>query len=71
MFGKTKTVSFKVEGMECVNCKAQVEKVLLALKGVKSAEASLENSSVSAVVKNSTDPETLKSAVTKAGYKVV
>ena len=70
MFGKTKTVSFTVEGMMCNNCKAHVEKALLALKGVKSAEASLESKTVSVVVKDSVSEDTLKAAVTAAGYKV-
>ena len=70
MFGKTKTVSFTVEGMMCNNCKAHVEKALLAVKGVKSAEASLESKTVSVVVKDSVSEDTLKAAVTAAGYKV-
>ena len=70
MFGKTKTVSFTVEGMMCNNCKAHVEKALLAVKGVKSAEAVLESKTVSVVVKDSVSEDTLKAAVTAAGYKV-
>ena len=34
MFGKTKTVTFGVDGMMCKNCKAHVEKALLEVKGV-------------------------------------
>ena len=71
MFGKTKTVAFSVEGMMCNNCKAHVEKALLAVKGVKSAEASLENKNVVVAVKDSVSEETLKKAVTDAGYKVL
>ena len=71
MFGKTKTVSFGVEGMMCNNCKAHVEKALLAVKGVKSVAASLEDKSVSVVVKDSVSDDILRSAVTAAGYKVV
>ena len=70
MFGKTKTVSFTVEGMMCNNCKAHAEKALLAVKGVKSAEASLENKSVTVVAKESVSEDALKAAVTAAGYKV-
>lgn len=70
MFGKTKTVTFAVGGMMCVNCKAHVEKALLAVKGVKKAEASLEDKSVTVTVKESVDEATLKSAVTAAGYRV-
>ncbi len=70
MFGKTKTVSFTVEGMMCVNCKAHVEKALLSLKGVKSADASLDTKVVTVVVKEAVSEDTLKSAVIAAGYKV-
>lgn len=70
MFGKTKMVTFSVEGMMCNNCKAHVEKALLAQKGVKSAVASLENKNVTVVAKDSVTENTLKKAVADAGYKV-
>lgn len=71
MFGKKQTVEFGVEGMMCPKCKAHVETALRAVKGVKSAEASLENKSVKIVASASVDPDTLRSAITSAGYKVV
>lgn len=71
MFGKTKTVTISIEGMMCNNCKAHVEKALLSVKGVKSAEASVENKNVVAVVKESVNDKTLADAITQAGYKVV
>ena len=71
MFGKSKTVSFTVEGMMCKNCKAHVEKALSEIKGVKSAEADLETKVVTATVKESVSEQTLKDAVTAAGYKVI
>jgi copper chaperone CopZ len=43
------TVHLKIEGMHCVNCKAKVEKILLEVPGVESAEA--DNEAHSAVVK--------------------
>jgi copper chaperone CopZ len=70
MFGKTKTVTFAVEGMMCNNCKAHVEKALLGVKGVKAVEASVENKNVTVTVKESVGEDTLKAAVTAAGYKV-
>ncbi len=69
MFGKNKTVTFSVEGMMCEHCKAHVEKALLDVKGVKSASADLDSRSVTVVAKESVSDETLKSAVTAAGYK--
>ena len=70
MFGKTKTVSFAVEGMMCNNCRAHVEKAILAVKGVKSVDASLETKIVTVTAKDSVDESVLKSAVVAAGYKV-
>ena len=70
MFGKMKTVTVSVEGMMCNNCKAHVEKALLALKGVKSAEASIENKNVVVVSKASLDNNEIVSAIVAAGYKV-
>ncbi len=71
MFGKTKTVTFGVEGMMCKNCKAHVEKALNETKGVKSSEADLERKTVTVLVKESVSEETLKAAVIAAGYQVV
>lgn len=71
MFGKTKTLTISVEGMMCNNCKAHVEKALLGLKGVKSAEASVENKNVTVVAKASLDEGAIKTAIVEAGYQVV
>ena len=71
MFGKTKTVSFGVEGMMCNNCKAHVEKAILSVKGVKSVEAVLDTKTVTVTAKESVTEDSLKNAVTAAGYKVV
>ena len=70
MFGKTKTVTFGVEGMMCKNCKAHVENALKALDGVSSAEADLEASSVTVTAKESVTESAMKDTVTKAGYRV-
>lgn len=70
MFGKTKTVTFSVEGMMCKNCKAHVENALKGVKGVKSAEADLQTKVVTVVVKDSVEDSSLKSSVIAAGYKV-
>lgn len=70
MFGKTKTVTFSVEGMMCGHCKAHIEKALVELRGVSSAEASLEEKNVTVVCKASLSEETLKDAVKAAGYTV-
>ena len=70
MFGKTKTVTFSVEGMMCGHCKAHVEQALTDLRGVSSAEANLEAKNVTVVCKNAISEESLKEAVRAAGYTV-
>lgn len=70
MFGKSKTVLLKVEGMMCNNCKAHVEKALLSVKGVKSAVADIESKTVTVTAKQSVSEDTLTAAVVTAGYKV-
>ncbi|MBO7303387.1 MAG: heavy metal translocating P-type ATPase [Clostridia bacterium] len=71
MFGKLKTVTVSVEGMMCNNCKAHVERALLTLKGVKSAEASVENKNVVIVAKESVSIDSINAAIITAGYRVV
>ena len=70
MFGKTKTIRFRVEGMMCNHCKANVEKAILSIKGVKSCEASVEMKIVTAIVKETLSEDLLKAAVVAAGYHV-
>lgn len=38
--------TFKVSGMKCMNCKANVEKTLRALPGVETALANLQDANV-------------------------
>ena len=72
MFGLKKTVeyTFLVKGMMCGKCTAHVEKALLEVKGVKEAVASLDSGSVTVKCVETVSEETLKNAVTKAGYEV-
>lgn len=70
MFGKTKIVKLKVEGMMCNNCKAHVEKALLSVKGVRSVDADLESKLVTVSAKQAVSEDSLTAAVIAAGYKV-
>lgn len=70
MFGKTASYKLSVEGMSCGHCKSNVEKALLAINGVKSASADLEDKSVKVKCAASIDIERLKNAVRAAGYRV-
>ena len=70
MFGKTKIVTFEVQGMMCNHCKAHVEKALMGIKGVKSAAADVESKTVTVTVKESVAEQMLRDAVRAAGYSV-
>lgn len=69
MFGKKAVYEFGVEGMSCGHCKASVEKALLAVDGVKSAQADLEKKSVKVKGDATLKLEALKEAVRAAGYE--
>ena len=62
------TETFKVEGMKCNHCKANVEKVALTVEGVEHAEANLASSTVT--VEGEFDKEELISAIESIGFKV-
>ena len=61
------TTELKVTGMMCVHCKAHVEKALLAVPGVESAEAHLDSNT--ATVVGNADRAALIAAVKEAGYE--
>lgn len=70
MFGKEKTIILSVDGVKCNNCKARVEKAVLTLKGVKSAEMSVEDKKIVVKAKNSVSEDAVASAIIQAGYRV-
>lgn len=59
----------KVEGMMCTHCKAMVEKVCKAVPGTTDAVVDLQAKQVT--VTGSADLDTLKKAITDAGYEVI
>ena len=62
--------NFKVNGMMCSHCKANVERALNGLDGVNSAEASVENKNIVVDYDESkVDAMAIKSAVEDAGYQ--
>lgn len=65
-----KTV-IKVEGMVCGHCKVNVEKAVLKVEGVKKAEVNLEQKQVSIEVEDNLNLDTVKAAITEAGYEVL
>ena len=72
MFGKKENVTtvLTVKGMMCKMCVAHVEKALMAVKGVASAKADLEAGTVTVEASAKVSTDTLKNAVTAAGYTV-
>ncbi len=67
---KTMKKIIRIEGMMCQNCVRHVKEALEALPGV-TAEVSLESGEATATVVDGTNDEALRTAVEKAGYKVL
>ena len=60
--------TFKVDGMKCVHCKANVENAIKSLAGVVSADADLDAKCVTVDYDESqVAPEQIKQAVDAAG----
>lgn len=64
------TKTMKIEGMMCSHCSGRVEQALNALEGV-TAKVDLEKKSAYLTLSAPVSEETLKAAVTDAGYTVV
>ncbi len=65
----TKTV-FKVEGMMCGNCEAHVNEAVKAAVKTKSVSSSRTDGETVVLSSSPFDPEIVKAAIEKAGYKV-
>ena len=59
-----------VEGMTCGNCKRHVEEALNEVDGVTSAEVDLGTMSARVDASDAVTEESLKGAVSEAGYTV-
>ena len=69
LFSKTENCIISVEGMHCNHCKAKVENLLKAVKGVKSATADLENrEAVVTCVVGKVDKDELVKIINEAGF---
>ena len=60
----------EINGMSCGHCQARVEKALNAITGVE-AKVELKKNRAVVNLKSEVPDETLKNAVTEAGYEVV
>ena len=62
-------IRLPIEGMTCSSCVARVEKALAKVPGVSRAEVNLATEMADVALAPGADPETLVTAVRKAGYK--
>jgi periplasmic mercuric ion binding protein len=62
------TIQLKVEGMTCAMCPPAVSKALKGVKGVKSAEVSLEDKKAVVIVEEEVKTDDLLEAVKGAGH---
>lgn len=67
--GESKMKTIKIEGMMCMHCVAHVEKALNAIEGVH-AEVDLEKKQAVVTLDQEVSDDTLKAAITDAGYTV-
>ena len=65
-----KTV-IKIEGMTCAHCVRHVKEALEKVPGVKKAAVDLENRTAVVEHDGEVSPQTLREAITEAGYRAV
>lgn len=68
-FSKKEKLELKIEGMKCMHCRANAEKVLNEIDGVK-AKVSLEKKTASVTLSKPVDRAILVKAIEDAGYTV-
>lgn len=65
-----KKLKLSIEGMHCASCSGNIQKSLMKISGVKSAQASVLMKSGKVEVDDKVNIEEIKKAVEKIGYKV-
>ncbi|NLD83445.1 MAG: heavy metal translocating P-type ATPase [Clostridiales bacterium] len=68
---KTMEKTLKIEGMMCTHCSGRVQKALEAIDGVEAAQVSHESGTAVLTLSKAVADDTLKKAVTDAGYEVI
>jgi len=61
--------TIKVQGMKCQHCAGSTKKALEGIDGISNAQVDLDTGEVT--FDGSADMETIKAAVSKAGFQVV
>jgi copper chaperone CopZ len=69
LFAGDVTAKFKIEGMTCPMCVANVKGTMTSIYGVKSASVSLKEGSATAVIDERLSPADIAQEVTKKGFK--
>ncbi len=60
-----------IDGMMCMHCKANVEKILLSIDGVSDVVVSLENKTAEVTLTKNIENNVFVSAIETAGYKII
>lgn len=63
-------ITIKIEGMSCGHCVLAVTEALTAVEGVTDVRIDLERGEASFEDDPSVDPDAVKEAVRKAGYRI-
>jgi copper chaperone len=63
--------TIKIKGMSCNHCVMAVQKALIAIEGVRNVNVDLQKGEATFDETTPVDMNTLREAVTKAGYQVV
>jgi copper ion binding protein len=63
--------TLKIEGMSCEHCVKHVTQALEEIEGVKFAKVNLKDKSAQVEHGDQVSPESLKAAVTEAGYEAL
>jgi len=61
----------KIEGMKCSGCANRVNTILKSIKGIKKVNVNLDKKYADIVYKKDIDNDTLISAITSLGFKVI
>jgi copper chaperone CopZ len=71
MFGTTKLMTIKVQGMSCSHCEMRVAKAIKEFPNVKSVNVSASEGTAKIKYTNELNIEQLRIAVSKVGYKLI
>jgi P-type Cu+ transporter len=65
-----KRIKITIQGMHCSSCASNIERSVKKVKGINSISVSLMTNKGIIEAEDSINPENIKNAVSKVGYKV-